>query len=251
MRELDYEQLRRIVAGEPRSLVFATVSGAHLYGFPSRDSDVDLRGAHVAPLADVVGLRTAPETTTLDWIDDGAEIDLVTHDVAKFFRLLLRRNGYVLEQLLSPLVVTTSDAHAELVALAPRLVTVHHAHHYFGFAQTQQRLFTKTGELKPLLYTMRVLLTGTHLMRSGVVEAHLPTLLALVRGPAYVPELMEAKADGEHDRLDPSVVSADAVQADVAALTADLESAQAASRLRDTPGGFEDLHRILVDLRTK
>ena len=31
-------------AGHPYPLLFATVSGAHLYGFPSSDSDVDLRG---------------------------------------------------------------------------------------------------------------------------------------------------------------------------------------------------------------
>lgn len=40
-------------------LVFATVSGAHLYGFPSPDSDFDLRGVHVFDyllLTDLFGL---------------------------------------------------------------------------------------------------------------------------------------------------------------------------------------------------
>ncbi|CAM4025265.1 DNA polymerase beta superfamily protein [Deinococcus marmoris] len=51
-------------------------------------------------------------------VDDGAvELDLVTHDAHKFARLLLTRNGYVLEQLLSPYVVQTTPAHAELLAL--------------------------------------------------------------------------------------------------------------------------------------
>ena len=36
-------------------MVFVTVSGAHLYGFPSPDSDYDLRGVHVLPIRDVVG----------------------------------------------------------------------------------------------------------------------------------------------------------------------------------------------------
>ena len=78
---------------------------------------------------------------------------------------------------------TRSDAHAELVALAPGVLTRHHAHHYRGFADTQWRLFEKTGELKPLLYTFRALLTGIHLMRSGEVQAHLPTLLGEVERP--------------------------------------------------------------------
>lgn len=56
MRELDFGELRGIVEDQPYRLLFATVSGAHLYGFPSRDSDVDLRGVHVLPAEDVVGL---------------------------------------------------------------------------------------------------------------------------------------------------------------------------------------------------
>ena len=31
--------LHRIVAAQPYPLLFATISGAHLYGFPSPDSD--------------------------------------------------------------------------------------------------------------------------------------------------------------------------------------------------------------------
>lgn len=73
---------------------------------------------------------------TRSWQRDGVEIDLVTHDAGKFFRLLLRRNGYVLEQLLLPLIVTTSQAHGELTAPAPRCIARGHAHHHRGFART-------------------------------------------------------------------------------------------------------------------
>src|SRR5207302_6905995 len=50
-------RLNRIVAAQPYPLLFATISGAHLYGFPSPDSDFDLRGVHVLPLEMVVGLE--------------------------------------------------------------------------------------------------------------------------------------------------------------------------------------------------
>ncbi len=40
------QRLHRIVDSQPFPLLFATISGAHLYGFPSPDSDFDLRGAH-------------------------------------------------------------------------------------------------------------------------------------------------------------------------------------------------------------
>jgi hypothetical protein len=40
-------RLHRIADSQPYPLLFATVSGAHLYGFPSPDSDFDLRAAHI------------------------------------------------------------------------------------------------------------------------------------------------------------------------------------------------------------
>ncbi|WP_031486231.1 nucleotidyltransferase domain-containing protein [Streptomyces bicolor] len=238
--------LAPVVAEQPDPVLFATVSGAHLYGFPSRDSDVDLRGVHLLPAADLVGLREPDETRSRMWVRDGVEMDLVTHDLRKFVRLMLRRNGYVLEQLLSPLVVHTTDAHRELAELAPAVLTGHHAHHYRGFANTQWRLFEKTGELKPLLYTFRALLTGVHLMRAGEVQAHLPTLLEQVEAPAYLPELIAAKAEREHGAAD---VDHARVAADIDRLHGVLDEAQTASALPDAPSAYDALHALVVRTR--
>jgi len=243
--------LEAVVAEQPDPLLFATVSGAHLYGFPSRDSDVDLRGVHLLPAAELVGLRAPEETRSRMWDRDGVEMDLVTHDLRKFVRLMLRRNGYVLEQLLSPLVVHTSDAHRELAALAPGVLTSHHAHHYRGFATTQWRLFEKTGELKPLLYTFRVLLTGIHLMRSGEVQADLSTLIGLIgqaEAPAYLPDLIAAKAEREHGSAD---VAHARVRDDVERLHALLDEEQDASALPDasSPSAYDALHAFVVRVR--
>ncbi|MGJ5829156.1 nucleotidyltransferase domain-containing protein [Streptomyces ossamyceticus] len=234
-------------AEQPDPLLFATVSGAHLYGFPSRDSDVDLRGVHLLPAADLVGLREPEETRTRMWDREGVEMDLVTHDLRKFVRLMLRRNGYVLEQLLSPLVVHTGEAHRELISLVPGVLTRHHAHHYRGFAITQWRLFEKTGELKPLLYTFRVLLTGIHLMRSGEVQAHLPSLLPLVEeAPAYLPDLVAAKAAQEHGKAE---VDQGRVAEDVERLQKTLDEEQALSALPETPAAYDALHDFVIRVR--
>ena len=55
-------RLHRIIAAQPYPLLFATISGAHLYGSPSPDSDYDLRAAHVLPLEKVIGLDVRHET---------------------------------------------------------------------------------------------------------------------------------------------------------------------------------------------
>jgi predicted nucleotidyltransferase len=107
-------RLQRIVAAQPYPLLFATISGAHLYGFPSPDSDFDLRGAHVLPLEKVVGLDVRDETLEDSRLIEGLEMDIVSRDVRKFFGLLLKKNGYVLEQLCSPLIVQTTPEHEEL-----------------------------------------------------------------------------------------------------------------------------------------
>src|SRR5437868_947294 len=164
---------------------FVTVSGAHLYGFPSADSDVDLRGCHLLPLRAVVGLDLPEQTVerTLDLA--GTEVELVSHDLGKYLRLLAKNNGYVLEQIFSPLVVLGQEFLEELRPLARRCITRHHYHHYRGFFQTQRKLLEKqeAKTFKGVFHAYRVLLTGVHLLRTGEVEAFLPRLAEEYRQP--------------------------------------------------------------------
>ncbi|HEX8272710.1 MAG TPA: nucleotidyltransferase domain-containing protein [Longimicrobiaceae bacterium] len=189
-------------AEHPYPLLFATVSGAHLYGFASADSDYDLRGSHVLPLESVAGLEAGPDTVARSHVRGGAEVDLVTHDVGKFFGLLLRDNGYVLEQLYSPLVVHATPEHEELKAIARGCVTRRCARHYLGFAHNQWTLWEKEEprRVKPLLYVYRVLLTGIRLMITGEVVASLPECNREV-GLPYLDELIARKVEGAERAL--------------------------------------------------
>jgi predicted nucleotidyltransferase len=234
----------------PYPLVFATVSGAHLYGFASADSDVDLRGAHVTPLEEVVGLDPVPETVERSYLEGGLEIDLVTHDIRKFASLLLKRNGYVLEQLLSPLVVTSTPRFEELRSFAPGCVTRHHAHHYLGFAATQWELFAKDKppRIKPLLYLYRVLLTGIHLMATGETEANLEHLLERRRDLGDVRELLGAKRMGS-ERATLADVDLDRHSQRYLALRAELERAYETSRLPDRPTARRDVDQLVIGTR--
>lgn len=249
---LGADVLRRLGAEadrQPHPLVFVTVSGAHLYGFPSPDSDVDLRGVHVLPARRVLGLDGGDETVEVSKVEDGLDFDLVTHDAEKFFRLLLKKNGYVLEQLLSPLVVRSTPEHERLRALAEDCITRHHAHHYLGFARTQWRLFEKEDppRVKPLLYLYRVLLTGLHLMETGRVEANLVHLNSVYRLP-FVPDLVAQKVEGT-EREAAAGVDPAFHRRQYEALVARLEAARDASRLPDRPSAHAALSSLLVDLR--
>ena len=244
-------RLQKQVEDHPYPLLFTTISGAHLYGFPSPDSDFDLRGVHLLPLEEVVGLKSGQDTIERSGIHDGLEIDLVTHDAKKFFELMLKKNGYVLEQVLSPLVVRTTPEHMELVGIAANCITKHHAHHYLGFAETQWKLFQKADppHVKPLLYVYRVLLTGIHMMRTGEVEANLVRLNDVTRLP-YIPDLIDRKTSGpEKGRLE--AADLEFHQREYERLRAELQQAFEESKLPETPTGAAALHNLLVRLRLK
>jgi len=238
-----------LVDAQPYPFFFVTISGAHLYGFPSPDSDYDLRGAHVLPVAEVVGLNAARETIEVSGDRDGMEMDLVTHDLRKFFLLMLKKNGYVLEQLYSPLVVRTTPEHEELKEIGLGCITKHHMHHYAGFADTQWKLFEKENpcRVKPLLYVYRVLLTGIHLMRTGEVEANLVTLNERYPLP-YVPDLVARKLGGpEQSKLTNS--DFDFHRREYERLLAELNEASERSSLPEIPTAKPALNDLLVRLR--
>jgi len=192
---LDPRQLKDIL-GEGPAALFATVSGAHLYGFESPDSDVDLRGAFVAPLHEALRITPFEETRVIERIQDGIELDWVAHDIHKFARLMPRRNGYVLEQLYSPLVVLGGPWLDELRGIGEGCIIRHLYHHYRGFLATQRKLLLKPdATVKAMLYAYRVALTGIHVLRTGAVEANLPKLLS-EHPTEGVDELIARKREG-------------------------------------------------------
>jgi uncharacterized protein len=199
MLEVDLAAMRQLVEELDYRPLFVTVSGAHLYGFPSSDSDVDLRGSHLMPLREVVGLDMPNQTLEYKTVCNGAEVELVSHDAGKYLNLLVRNNGYVLEQIFSPIVVVGQAFLDELRPLACRCITRHHYHHYRGFYATQRKLIDKEEpkRAKPLLYAYRVLMTGIHLLRTGEVEANLLRLNEQF-GFTFLDELIARKVGGEN-----------------------------------------------------
>lgn len=242
-------RLYQQIEDHPFPLLFATISGSHLYGFPSADSDYDLRGVHVLPLRDVVGLKVGQETVDKTDMREGLEVDLVTHDAKKFMGLMLKKNGYVLEQLHSPLIVTTSPFHEELSDIAQDCVTKYHAYHYLGFSSTQWKLFHKEEprRVKPLLYVFRVLLTGIHLMKTGEIEANLLRLNDEAKLP-FIQDLVDRKLSGpEKATLDSS--ETDRFEQEYERLVARLELAQSESTLPEAATAAPALNDLLLRIR--
>jgi hypothetical protein len=98
--------------------------------------------------------------------------------------------------------------------------------------------------VKPLLYVFRVLLTGIHLMRTGVVNANLVNLNREFSLP-YIEDLVASKTSGkEKSTLPDGDVSF--FESEYTRLREELEKASTASQLREAPDG--EAQRALNDL---
>ncbi|PCJ19387.1 MAG: nucleotidyltransferase [Candidatus Cloacimonadota bacterium] len=246
-----FKKLQTAVVQAKCPLLFATLSGSHLYGFPSKDSDFDLRGAHILKRNEIIGLYDLNDTIDFMSLDLGIELDLVTHDVTKFFKLLLKRNGYVLEQLYSPLIVHTTPEHKELKHIVKNCITKHHFNHYLGFFRSQWKLLIKEKKpkIKPLLYCFRVLFTGIHLMKTGLVEANLINLNKELN-LSYINDLIEQKLNGDEkgylDTNDFSFFEKEAKKYEnILILEGEL------SKLPDKPNCKAQLNDLLLRIRDK
>jgi predicted nucleotidyltransferase len=203
MLTADLELAREFVAANPPPgrLMLCAVSGAHMYGFPSADSDLDLKGIHLAPTRELLGLRPDVAVHDLTAWHRGVECDLTTNEAGAALALLLNGNGNMLERILSPLQLTVTDELRELQVLARASVSRSFVRHYAGFFRGCQREHEREATAKTMLYSYRVALTGIHLLRSGVLEPNL-TVLAPTYGYDDVAALVALKQEGaEHGAL--------------------------------------------------
>jgi len=244
----DIEKGRRFLQahGAPGRLLVG-VTGAHYYGFPSPDSDLDLKGIHVAPTAAAVSLDPPPDAVDFLGVFEDLEMDYTSHEIACALRLLLKGNGNMLERILSPFQLVESDRMRQLRSLAAGTVSTKFFHHYRGFFGRMradwQSAATKT--VKGLLYAYRSALTGIHLLRRGECVADVVHLAPLY-GFARVPELVHRKANGrEHGEMADSGDFAD----DLARLEQLLLQAHGDSTLPELAANRQALNDFLVDVR--
>lgn len=190
-------------AGERDHLV-VYLSGAHAYGFPSPDSDYDVKCVHVAPTGDLVGLVPRDRVADEILVEDGVEIDYGSNEIGGVLRGVLQGNGNYLERLLGELVLAEdAAAMATLRPLVRAAISRRVFRHYAGFARSQLEAARAAAPppAKKVLYVLRTTLTGAELLRTGAVVTDLGRL-ATPWGFAPAHELIAIKRAGERTELD-------------------------------------------------
>ena len=242
-------RMSRHAESHPYPLVFASVHGSRLYGFDTSQSDRDIKGCHLLPLDTIIGLdQTNPRVEIRE--DETPPISLVTHDARKYFNLLLNHNAQILEEIFSPLTVRTTEAHEELRQIAQTHLTRRHSAHHLA---TARKLMldrierTDAPDIKFALHMYRCLLTGLHLMKTGEMEVHLPTLNTQAN-LAHIDELLARRQEGPEGK-DLTRQEVQVCLREHNRLVGEIQHAAKNSPLPEQPPGPERLNDLLVRIR--
>lgn len=246
------EILNRALAEESarRAHLVVHLSGAHAYGFPSPDSDLDLKAIHVEPTARLLGLASPTLHADRMEILEGVEIDYTSNELRPVLLGVLHGNGNYLERVLGQTPLLETPDLETLRPLVRKTLSRRIAAHYFGFAQSQREAFARDATVKKLLYVLRTALTGLHALSTGEIVTDLSDLC----DPHGFPEargFIARKRSGERVKLDPAETARAFAEADRAIAT--LRASVADSPLPPEPpeSSARDLEAWLLDVRAR
>ena len=234
--------------GAQRTHLVVSLSGAHAYGFPSPDSDLDLKAVHIEQTDNLLALEWVPTPAERLEMIDGVEVDYSSNEIRDVLLGIVRGNGNFVERVLGALRLRGSPQLEELKPLVRASLSKRVHRHYAGFASGQLKEWEKTGgrSAKKLLYVLRTTLTGAHALATGEIvtdlNAHLDSF-----GFTAARELIDHKRRGELAELPDKVIQK--WREEVGRAFAVLDESLAKSPLPDEPRNVADFNAWLLAQR--
>lgn len=198
---------------------FYAVGGSHGYGFATAESDVDVRGFHVAD-GERYALLDEPDAqfaVNRDGVTPGfeseADVELVSYELKTFGRLVWEGNFDVLELVCcgERVVDEVPGPMADLRALVEAHLPLNVPASYVGMARTNYRKHvapavaddeTAAPTAKRVLYVLRGLLAARYVLAEGTLEADVRTLADRVLGDTdLVDDLLAVRRSGGSERV--------------------------------------------------
>lgn len=154
------EKLKEIEKEKSVKILYACETGSRAWGFPSPDSDYDVRMIYMHEPEWYLTLSDKKDTIEM-MLDDG-ELDITGWDFKKCLKLLWKSNGALLERIQSPIVYHNTGGLTEMFkhyadkCFAP----IAAMHHYSGMAKNSFDDIEGKEEikLKKLFYALRATL---------------------------------------------------------------------------------------------
>lgn len=211
MRERIIEELIKIESSENVRILFAVESGSRAWGFPSADSDYDVRFVYIRPLEWYLSIENQRDVLEYP-IND--LLDISGWDIRKAFRLFRKSNPSLMEWLNSP--ITYCEAFATRNTLnemsnaffSPKA----NMHHYLSMAKANYRTYLQgeTVKSKKYFYVLRPILACKWLAKFSTLppiefESLLDTLDIEHDLKREIELLLERKIRGDELDLEPRI----------------------------------------------
>lgn len=157
MRKIILDQLNQIEKDENVQLLFAIESGSRAWGFPSPDSDYDVRFVYVRPLDWYLTIGKKRDVIELP-ID--RELDTAGWDIQKALTLLIKPNPVMLEWLSSPIRYIWDEPACNILNQFAKKTVFGHSclYHYLHLGERQYKVYVEGRsevKLKKYLYIIR------------------------------------------------------------------------------------------------
>jgi len=166
MEEKILSELERLAREKDVRVLYACESGSRAWGFPSPDSDYDVRFLYAHPEEWYLGVYEKRDVIEKPITD---ELDLGGWDIKKSLGLLAGSNAPLIEWLHSPVVYFQDDIVLEKMrTLAKKCFRVRNVcYHYYVMAdKLWQKIEPESGiKLKTLFYVLRALLCVEWIIR--------------------------------------------------------------------------------------
>ncbi len=209
MEKIIKQQLKIIEEKENLKILFACESGSRAWGFPSMDSDYDVRFIYIRPVEWYISIDDKKDTLEFP-IND--ELDISGWDVKKALKLFRSSNAVIYEWLQSPIVYFQNQDFVEsLKNIFPEYFSIRAGiHHYLSMAKTcyKEDLEKDQVRLKKYFYAIRPVLAGKWIMENNQVPPmDLPSLRKLISNNTVanktIDTLLQLKSVGfENDTIE-------------------------------------------------
>jgi uncharacterized protein len=191
-------------------VLYACETGSRAWGFPSPDSDYDVRLIYRHDTNWYLSLSEKKDTIESMLLD--GDLDITGWDIRKCLRLLWKSNGALLERLQSPIVYYESPGFIERwKPFAEQCFSpVATMHHYLHMGQNSFEAVAgeEKMKLKKLFYALRAALACEWIIEQDssppiVFQTMLDTLETGADMRSYIYELIELKATKDESYLHP------------------------------------------------
>lgn len=168
-------KLKDTIHSKGGTLLNAYISGSHLYGWESKDSDVDIRGCYVLKKENFLGLKKPKEVIEIKTEDNQ---DIVLFEIKKLIRLALQGNCNILEEINSKQFYKQADfvKLKQLINNAFGRKGIYNS--YRGMAAFNYKRFILRGRntIKKYLYVFRGLMAGIYCLQTGLIKPNIEEL---------------------------------------------------------------------------